>query len=411
MRFSRHLASILSVLESILWGFRAGFDLRLMARLAENCVSGGRLNQELAERLLVKVMGWNENRVVEELPRLERMAQFKYDEYQNFGPGQKFIETLCLWLEQFKSSQERESAYQFVRDRLVFISADDMRHLVEASFPDIIRPLLIGRTAEALGISPYRLAEVIRHPAYYRAQRATLFLGLSDGSRMDIFRRAAGLNNEQVWQAYEISKTKSAGMLRDLRKAVKDGTAQFDRVILIDDFPASGISYIRREKAEWKGKVVNALKQFQPKQDAGDLVHYAQIEMHIVLYVATRSAVDYIRQQLGDYCSEQSIPTPTVNAVYELSPDLALRDPDDAAFLALVDDDRYYRRRTLDEHEAKGAKGKTDTMKRGFSGCGLPVVLAHNCPNNSIYLLWADPLESESARGLFPRIVRHREDG
>jgi hypothetical protein len=367
-----------------------------------------RLKQELAESLLVKVMGWDESRVVEELPRLERMARFKYDEYQQFGPGQKFLEALCLWLEQFKTSEEREIAYAFVRDRLVFISADDMRHLVEASFPDLIRPLLIDRTAQKLDVSPHNLTAVIRHPAYIHTQRATLFLGLSDGARMDIFRRAAGLDNEQVWQAYEISGTKSAGMLEKLRKAVGDDDARFDRVILIDDFSASGISYVRYENAEWKGKAVKALMQFRSEREAGTLVHYEQIDMHIVLYVATRDAVDYIRKQLEAYCEEQLIPTPTVNAVYELPPDLALRDTEDAAFLALVDDDRYYRSRSLDEHEAKGG---TETVKRGFAGCGLPVVLAHNCPNNSVFLLWADPLERDSARGLFPRIVRHREVG
>lgn len=66
---------------------------------------------------------------------------------------------------------------------------------------------------------------------------------------------------------------------------------------------------------------------------------------------------------------------------------MALDPRRDAAFLALVDGDSYYRTRPLDEHETKGG---TDTVKRGFAACGLPLVLAHNCPNNSVYLLWAD---------------------
>ena len=100
------------------------------------------------------------------------------------------------------------------------------------------------------------------------------------------------------------------------------------------------------------------------------------------------------------------IPVPTIAAVYELASDMALAAPRDSDFLALVDGASYYRTRPLDEHEAKGG---TETIKRGFAACALPLVLAHNCPNNSIYLLWADPLEKGSARGLFPRIVRHRE--
>ncbi len=364
------------------------------------------MQEELAQGLLARVMGWKGDRVAEERTRLDRMARFKYDEYQQFGPGQKFLEALCLWLEQFKTLDERETAYAFVRDRIVFISAADMRHLVDASFPDVIRPLLIMNASRVIGTAPHRVTEVIRHPAYRRSLRETLFLGLSDGSRMDIFRRAAGLDNEQVWQAYEISETKSAGMLKDLRKAVDDLTAQFARVVLIDDFSASGISYIRKEGADWKGKVVKALQQFRPEGDASSLVTYSAIKMHIVLYVATKGAVDYIRNQLVNYCEEQTIPVPDVTAVYELSPDLALDPVRDAQFLTLVDGCQYYRERSLDEHEAKGG---TDTVKRGFAACALPLVLAHNCPNNSIYLLWADPLERNSARGLFPRIVRHRE--
>lgn len=364
------------------------------------------MKEELAQGLLALVMDWKEDRVVEELPRLDRMARFKYDEYQQFGPGQKFLEALCLWLKQFGTNVERETAYAFVRDRVVFISAADMRHLVETSFPDVIRPSLITDTAPVIGIAPHRVTEVIRHQAYARALRQTLFLGLSDGSRMDIFRRAAALDNEQVWQAYEISKPKSAGMLKDLRAALGDENAQFARIVLIDDFSASGISYIRKEGDEWKGKLVKALKQFQPDHDASCLIKYAAIKTQVVLYVATKAAVDYISRELADYCAEQSISVPDITAVYELSADMALDSARDGDFLALIDGDSYYRTRPLDEHEAKGG---TDTVKRGFAACALPLVLAHNCPNNSIYLLWADPLEKGSVRGLFPRIVRHRE--
>lgn len=353
-------------------------------------------------------MGWKPERLVEELPRLDRMARFKYDEYQQFGPGQKFLEALCLWLEQFSAGQEREDAYEFVKQRLVFVSMEDMRHLVEVSFPDVVRPTLISKTAERIGASPYQLAQVIRHPTYSATQRSTLFLGLSDGSRMDIFRRSAGLDNEQVWQAYEISAAKSAGMLKDLRKAVGVADARFERVVLIDDFSASGISYARKEEDGWKGKAVKALKQFSKDGEAKDIIDYATIEMHIILYVATRAAVEYIREQLTIYAAEQKIPTPTVTAVYELPPELALNTTSDASFMKLVDGDNYYRTRPLDSHEAKG---RTDTVKRGFADCCLPLVLAHNCPNNSVYLLWADPLEEGSSRGLFPRIVRHKEQG
>jgi hypothetical protein len=51
------------------------------------------------------------------------------------------------------------------------------------------------------------------------------------------------------------------------------------------------------------------------------------------------------------------------------------------------------------------ALGKTD-LRYGFAGGGLPLVLSHNTPNNSIGLLWAD---GPKMRALFPRVARHKD--
>jgi hypothetical protein len=232
---------------------------------------------------------------------------------------------------------------------------------------------------------------------------------LSDGSHMDVFRRSAGLDNEQVWQAYELSRTKSAGMLKDLRDRV-GGEAFFERVFLIDDFSASGRSYIRLEDGAWKGKIANAVRQFEGPGEASELRGPDGQEMYIVLYVATEDAIAYIRKTLAEFFAERPSPVPTVLAVYELPRGTALSDAKEAdrPFLSLVEDDRYYRKRGLDKHEAKGG---TKDVKRGFAGCGLPVVLGHNTPNNSVYLLWGTPEVQTDARGLFPRVVRHKEPG
>ena len=62
----------------------------------------------------------------------------------------------------------------------------------------------------------------------------------------------------------------------------------------------------------------------------------------------------------------------------------------------------YYDANLEDEHTRKGG----GDVKYGFANCGLPLVLAHNTPNNSLYLLWA---ESAKLRALFPRVNRHRK--
>ena len=353
-------------------------------------------------------MAWDQARLADELPFLDRMAQFKYDEYQQFAPGQKFVENLGLWLGQFASQDEREMAYEFVRRRLVFMSSAEMRHLVEAAFSDVIKSRIVRQAASVMGLPPYHLGGVVESPTYRRAERASLFLGLSDGARMDVFRRTAGLNNEQVWQAYELSGTKAVDMLKDLRKALNEPEVLFERVFLLDDFTASGRSYIRYERGEWKGKIAKAIRQFSPGGEANCLVHSDTYEMTIVLYVATATALRHIEVQLRERFSDRPRAAPKVRAVYELPPGSALDDKsvDDQDFLKLIDGDQYYRTRKMDEHENIGG---TESMKRGFAGCSLPLVLSHNTPNNSVYLLFADPAELGSARGLFPRIARHKE--
>ena len=48
----------------------------------------------LAERLLAAVMGWSAEQVAEQRPILQSFAKYKYDEYQQFSPGMRFVESL-----------------------------------------------------------------------------------------------------------------------------------------------------------------------------------------------------------------------------------------------------------------------------------------------------------------------------
>ena len=55
----------------------------------------------LAESLLAKVMGWSPHEVAGERVLLKILGDYKYDEYQQFSPGMRFVESLAQWLEQF----------------------------------------------------------------------------------------------------------------------------------------------------------------------------------------------------------------------------------------------------------------------------------------------------------------------
>lgn len=361
------------------------------------------MRQDLAENLLAKVMEWDTGTFAQEYARLNRLALLKYDEYQQFSPGRKFLESLGLWLRQFNSRDDRRTAYEWMLKRVVFVSNLEMRQLVESSYHDFVRPKLLASAAVKMGCRPYELAKIEQSTEFASAKRRSLFLGLSDGSRMDLFRRSAGLMNEQVWQAYEIGDFKAASFLSDLRQDEGE-EASFESIFLVDDFTASGTSYFRMENDAPKGKVYKAIEQLR-HQDRSKFTS-SDCQYYIVLYVATQKALDHLKQHLEPYFSGLGIKPPIPLAVFTLADKtvVSAHDPVDADFMRLVSGDEYYRTREMDSHELKG--GTTD-MKLGYAGCALPVILVHNTPNNSIYLLWAN--EPDSARGLFPRITRHKD--
>src|SRR5690349_194260 len=92
------------------------------------------MKDALAERLLAAVMNWKEEDVARERPDLQAMAAYKYDEYRQFSPGMRFVESFALWLNQFQTQEERVIAYDFVKKKLVFCSSAEMYHLVAMAY-------------------------------------------------------------------------------------------------------------------------------------------------------------------------------------------------------------------------------------------------------------------------------------
>jgi hypothetical protein len=368
------------------------------------------VKKELAEALLAQIMGWTSQEKARERARLESFADYKYDEYQQFSPGRRFIESLALWLAQFRVGGERRTAYALVCERLVFFSAAEVNHLVELAFPTIIRPQLIAAASVRGGVRPDRIKAAVAAPGYRTLHRRTLYLGMSDGARTDWFRRAnPAISNEQVFHAYDISQVKTANMLGKLQKDLEKLTgaaplndeALFENVVLLDDFTASGTSAIRFSEAEgWEGKIPTILKALADPTGLGACV-VDGVKVTIIAYIASDQAIDHITHLLP------KLPFAKGKAFFEvvcrLGPTVPLDPVRDAPFFALMADDRYFDEDADDEHAKVGGT----TKRYGYAGGRLPVVLNHNTPNNSVYLLWAE--NEHRVRGLFPRVSRHRK--
>ena len=56
------------------------------------------MRDDLAERVLAHVMSWDSAQITKFGACLQDLARYKYDEYEGFGPGEKFVESLAAWL-------------------------------------------------------------------------------------------------------------------------------------------------------------------------------------------------------------------------------------------------------------------------------------------------------------------------
>lgn len=369
------------------------------------------MKEALAEKLLARVMGWTPEDVARERPDLQAIAVYKYDEYQQFSAGMRFVESLARWLDQFKTADEKTIAYRFVRQNLVYFSAKEMSHLVSIAYPDHVRPILLRRAAVDAGLNERYVSKVANSLAFKVYRRRCLFLGLSDGARIDIFRRANyELRNDQILLTYQVDAERSAELLRKLKQAlselsgqaVNDSLATFHTVVLLDDFCASGISYLRKESDHYEGKIARFFQSVSNSGNAASrLIDIRQTEILIVLYMATEAAC----QRLTTLCKDLGSGTGvrwTVIAVHPLFDQIRIRRGSGHTMQSLIE--TYYD--DADETDST-RKGGAD-VKYGFASCGLPIVLHHNTPNNSIYLLWAEL--SEQIKPLFPRVSRHKAD-
>lgn len=362
----------------------------------------------LAEKLLVKVMDWTTDEVAEERPLIQAMAKLKYDEYQQFSPGIRFTESLARWLSQFEPV-ERRGAYAFIKSNLIFISSEQMSHLVNICFPMKINPWLLEKASKEVGLPGYFVKKIGESKEYAEIKRKSLFLGISDGAKIDQLRRLSGISNEQVFSSYYISVEKKNDLLKELENEGLSG--KFNSVYLIDDFTGSGLSYARVEDGKSTGKIIKFLKLvFNIGVDPDihsalpDLINVKEADFHILFYIAKESALVYLRNEIQRWKDSNSLN-------FSFSVDAIQAIGDNYKDSTLLNEQivnlskKHITKKIIDRHYKKG---KHDEFYLGFDECALPLVIHHNTPNNSLPILWWYP-EDEEFRGLFPRVTRHRE--
>ena len=359
------------------------------------------MNPEVAENLLRTVLEEpTDDDFSNQLSILRSLARYKYDDYEQYAPGRQFIAYLARWLQQFADLDERRTALRFVEERLIYFSDAEMRHLVNLMARDRVPTALRQQLAKRLAVRPYRVAQIQAGRGFKRTKRASLFLGMSDGARIDQFRRNdRQLSNEQIAMTYELTRQRADKMVEELRAEVDDNEAAFEYIFLMDDFAGSGSTILRRTPA---GSVDGKLPRFI-EETLPNLKVKTVPKIFIALYLATEQAVSHLTTSLTYYPSPPWQPSNAPEVITGMTMEDHARlshgrpGPEfqmDRLFDPLLH--RYYDETLNDEHKGR--------VVHGYSNCGLPLILPHNTPNNSVYLLWA----GQETRALFPRFERHQ---
>lgn len=370
------------------------------------------MKYELAESILRSTMShWDLLKMAEETRNIQIISEIKYDDYQQFTHGMRYVESLALWMRQFESSEEKDCAYDLAKNSLIYVSEEEMRQLISYSYPMIMKKYLLEKTRRFC--TRYSIRDVEARKQVYRYfKRSSLFLGLSDGAHMDFFRRQnPELSNEQVFVHYDFSDAKAEDMKKELKeeKQIVDMAEKYDKFLssgfssffLIDDFTGSGISYIRKESDGWHGKVHKFFDQVDNiKCNGGD------VEIHLILYVATNRALEHINARVKEYMETKRGPKITIDAVQIVDP-LDWQENEKLSILLKKNYEKCLglgKASYIDKHFEKGG-GKCPYY--GFSDGSLPLILYHNTPNNSLPILWYS--WEDAVNALFPRITRHKE--
>lgn len=229
----------------------------------------------LAKQFLARLMKWDDIEATEHLKEIDLMSDIKYDSYDQFMPGIKFVGNFYLWLSQFEDIDDRKLMYEFVKKYIIYINSTQISHLIDLLYSTKIIPAIRQKVVEdfrnhGLTVNKYNYKRLDNAAEFKSHKRKTLFIGLSDGSHIDIIRRNSYLDNDQVLTNYYPDDTKIKELAEELEKSkdlVEGSEKKFESIALIDDFTASGSSFIRiKNDGTFAGKLPKFFKAIYGKE-------------------------------------------------------------------------------------------------------------------------------------------------
>lgn len=344
---------------------------------------------------------------------LHLFSAYKYDEYRGYQVGERFQASLVAWLYQFEKVSERKVALDVVRRRLIFLSSSEINTLIRSTYERFILPSLNQKATEEHNLGKFDYWRVENYQDLIdKERRRYFFCGLSDGARLDIFRRANHglISNEQCALSHEISRERWKKNYEALKKEQGDN-ARFQHIFLIDDFTASGFTMFRKEEDnQFDGKLHSFLQKLhEEKAFFEEMIDFDSLQITVLHYVGTQQAAIHLNKTLTDAKSSSDMSHLYSKVHFEFCSKLGevccLNREDEPQFFELIE--KYYDSKIETAHTEKGGGSKY-----GFGSCQLPLVVEHNSPNNSFAIFWAesrlDDYQTHPMMPLFRRRSRHQ---
>lgn len=368
-------------------------------------------SSEIELRIISQLLDWDEEKKATEFKWLQLMSRFKYDAYSDFVAGARFTGSLIQWLRNF-DKEDQCYAYEFMRSHLLYVSAVEMRRLVEAFYPRVMEPALIKRAAAAAGKKPYEIMANPDSSEDFRCfLKGALIVGMSEGARLDSLRRAnmGVLTHERMLPSVEMDHRKWKSVFKKTFENSFPGESGFSSVFLIDDFVGSGTTFFRKEDGgNQAGKLAKLMKNLPDEDEKWRLAN--EVVFYVHHYIGSRDAMAKL-YGMKDTAEEELKKRFRKKIRIEFTfgwtlPEEIKVDMTEPKLKALVE--KYYSRDIETDHNTAGG-GKSKDIRWGYKDCGLTLVLEHNTPNNSLPLLWAysEGTLGRKMRPLFRRRQRH----
>ncbi len=309
---------------------------------------------------------------------LEFMAKYKYNMYEVYNPGKRFLPSLLEWLLQFETKEEKEAALILLR-KLIFISRREILELSGVTYQKILNELM-EQVISTFKLGPFgyptawkKLRDFIR--------KKCVFVAMSDGAQIDYFRRHSDgkIYNDQVFPYYKIGQ---------------DETRRFSKkawyAFLIDDMCGSGTTFANQLEnfcKIWKScrfKTIYFCPYIVPEKTL-QLLKRKVSRRRATMRGAKFRIIEGMR-----------IP----HSYNILNVENSLFDGRDLLRVRRLCR-KYYDPEVESSHTRKG-----ENCMYGFGRTGILLVRYNNTPNNTPSIVW-DPGPKKKA--LFKRLARHRD--